>query len=191
MATDTTLTPEQWSMPSLCTRWAVRDVAAHTIAYLDQSRIRLTIEMLRHRWDIDRLNAHGLVRVDRCAPRTLVNLMRDGIEPSGAGAFYGGRVALIECLVHQQDIRRPLGYSRAIPHERLLPALTYARVSPVINGMRRTRGVRLAANDMDWSAGRGPEVRGTGEALLLAMTGRLSSVIDELEGHGLQRLQQR
>lgn len=183
-----TLTPEQWSMASLCKGWTVRDVAAHTVAYLDQSRVRLMIEMLRHRWDVDRLTANALERRAGLKPEFLVRLMQDGVEPSGAGALYGGRVALIECLVHQQDIRRPLGCLRSIPHDRLRVALNYARVSPVIGGARRTRGVRLVATDTDWSAGRGPDVCGTGEALLLAMTGRLFTVIDELQGPGLQRL---
>lgn len=182
------LTPQQWSAGSVCRGWTVRDVALHTIAYLDQSRTSLMVEMLRHRWSIDRLNAKALEHfVDR-TPDELVELMRRGIEPSGAGALFGGRVALIECLIHQQDVRRPLGSVRAIPHDRVRASLNYARISPVIGGARRTQGVRLEATDIDWSAGRGPEVRGTGEALLLAMTGRHSTVVGELEGRGLHLL---
>jgi hypothetical protein len=41
------------------------------------------------------------------------------------------------------------------------------------NSPRRTvRGLRLVAEDLDWSHGEGPEVHGSAEALLLAMTGR-------------------
>lgn len=185
------LTPDQWSRASLCDGWTVRDVAAHTLAYLDQSQFRLMLEMLRHRWNVNRLNADALGNFAGHTPQRLVNLMRDGIEPSGAGALYGSRVALIECLVHQQDIRRPLGRLRSIPHDRLRAALNFARMSPVIGGARRTRGVRLTATDMDWAAGRGPKVCGTGETLLLTMTGRVSAVVDELEGDGLQPLVQR
>ncbi|WP_280235968.1 maleylpyruvate isomerase family mycothiol-dependent enzyme [Nocardia cyriacigeorgica] len=182
------LAPEQWSMPSLCEGWAVRDVVAHTIAYLGQSRARLSINMLRTRLDVDRLNARGLRGYDALEPEQLVALMRQGIEPSGAAALYGGRVALIECLIHQQDVRRPLGQLRTIAEERLRVSLDYARISPVIGGARRTRGVRLCATDMDWSAGRGPEVRGSGEALLLAMTGRGAAVVSELDGEGVAHL---
>lgn len=57
-----------------------------------------------------------------------------------------------------------------------------ARISPVIGGARRTRRVHLVASDLDWSAGDGLEVRGSGEALLLAMTGRAASVVAELDG---------
>lgn len=182
------LTPEQWSSPSLCEGWSVRDVVAHTLAYLTQSRTELFIGMTRNRWDVDRLNGQRLKRYVQTGPDQLVELMRRGAEPSGAGALYGGRVALIECLIHQQDVRRPLGIQRAIPTDRLSLSLNYARVSPVIGGAWRTRGLRLTATDMDWSAGRGPQVRGTGEALLLAMTGRLASVVNELDGPGVPLL---
>ena len=138
----------------------MRDVAAHTIAYLGQSAARLMMNMVRTRFDIDRLNAKGLRYNAGLAPEQLIRLMRQGVRPSGAAALYGGRVALIECLIHQQDIRRPLGQLRTIPEERLRVSLNYARVSPVIAGARRTRGARLVATDMDWSAGHGPEVRG-------------------------------
>jgi uncharacterized protein (TIGR03083 family) len=181
------LTPQQWGMPSLCHGWSVRDVVTHTVAYLGQSRKLLLINMIRARGDVDRINADQLREQASRSPARLVELMRQGAEPSGAAALYRGRVGLIECLIHQQDIRRPLEQPRAIPDERLRVSLDYARVSPVIGGARRTRGVRLVATDMDWSAGHGPEVRGSGEALLLAMTGR-AELLDELDGEGVTQL---
>lgn len=47
-------------------------------------------------------------------------------------------------------------------------------------------GLCLEATDMDWSWGSGDEVRGPGEALLLAIN-RLA-VGDELEGSGASQL---
>lgn len=87
-----TLPPQQWSTESLCPRWTVRDVVAHTITYLDQSRKRLLVNMIRHRGDIDRLNADLLDSSTALLPEQLVRLMRRGAEPSGAGALYWGRV---------------------------------------------------------------------------------------------------
>jgi uncharacterized protein (TIGR03083 family) len=181
------LTPQEWHLPSLCDGWTVRDVAIHTIAYLAQSRARLLINMIRARGDVDRLNANGLRQHAELPPARLVELMRRGAEPSGAAALYGGRVALIECVIHQQDIRRPLARPRSTPEEPLRVSLNYARISPVIGGARRTRGIRLVATDMDWAAGRGPEVRGSAESLLLAMTGRARHA-DELDGEGVTLL---
>jgi uncharacterized protein (TIGR03083 family) len=182
------LSAQQWTTPSLCAGWTAHDVAAHTIAYLGQRRMLLAHNMLRLRGDTDRLNAEHLESYAALAPEQLAARMRSGVEPSGAGALYGCRVALIECLIHQQDIRRPLGLPRTIPEQRLRASLNYARISPIIGGARRTRGLRLQATDMNWSAGRGPEVRGPGEALLLAVTGRTAAVTDELSGDGAARL---
>ncbi|MHC9295763.1 maleylpyruvate isomerase family mycothiol-dependent enzyme [Mycobacterium sp. LTG2003] len=181
------LSPAQWQSPTLCGGWTVRDVAAHTIAYLGQSLPRLVLNMAACGGDVDKLNARALDALSDVEPARLIALMRDS-EPSGAGALYGGRVALIECLVHQQDIRRPLGLTRTIPTDALRASLTYARVSPVIGGARRTRGLRLIATDVDWAGGRGAEIRGSGEALLLAMTGRVEAVAGELTGDGVTRL---
>lgn len=80
------------------------------------------------------------------------------------------------------------GWTARYPIDALRVSLTYARISPVIGGARRTRGVRLVASDMDWAAGHGPEVHGSGEALLLVMTGRVEAVRDELTGAGVARL---
>lgn len=126
------LTTEQWGAASLCADWTVRDVAVHTIAYLDQSRVALAHSMLVHRWDVDRLNADALADHRLLTPARIAELMRQDSRPAGAGALYGGRVALIECLIHQQDIRRPLRLPRIIDPEALRTALRYARISPVI-----------------------------------------------------------
>jgi uncharacterized protein (TIGR03083 family) len=179
------LTPRQWTSPSLCDWWSVRDVAAHTIAYVAQSRARLALNMVRSGLSVDRLNARGLRDYVGTPPEQLANLMRVGAEPSGAGALYGGRVALIECLIHQQDVRRALREPRTIPAERLRVSLDFARISPVIAGARHTRGVRLVATDMHWSVGSGPEVHGSAETLLMAMTGRIGAITNELSGDGV------
>lgn len=147
----------------------MRDVAAHTVAYLDQGRFELLGAYARARFDVDRLNARALDDDARRTPAGLAHRMRQGIEPWGAGALYGGRVALIECLVHQLDVRRPLRLPRRVPDEALSAALDYALKSPVI---KTPRGLRFVATDLDWAGGRGRELAGPAEELLLAMTGR-------------------
>lgn len=182
------LAPHEWQAPTLCAGWNVRDVVAHTVAYLGQTRLGLAASMLAAGGQVDRINDRALRMDTESGPDELRAVMRAGADPSGAGALYGCRVALIECLVHQQDIRRPLGRQRTIPADALLASLTFARRSPVIGGAWRTRGLRLTATDHDWSAGRGPEINGPGEALLLAMTGRVDAAAAELHGPGLAQL---
>lgn len=100
------LDPEQWNRPSLCDGWTVRDVVTHTVAYLGQSRFELAINMLRTRGKVDRVNARALHDHARIEPELLVEMMRRGAEPAGAGALYGGRVALIEGQVQGRGVRR-------------------------------------------------------------------------------------
>ncbi len=93
--------------------------------------------------------------------------------------------------IHQQDIRRSLGRPRKIPTDRLLSALDFAKTAPTIRARQHRRGVTLRATDVDWEVGgSGPEVTGTGEALLLAMAGR-TVTLDELSGAGLPLLRSR
>jgi len=48
----------------------------------------------------------------------------------------------------------------------------------------------MVAEDVDWSTGSGPEVRGPGEAILLAIAGR-NAAVDELSGPGVATLRPR
>lgn len=56
--------------------------------------------------------------------------------------------------------------------------LNYALTAPAVRGARRARGVRLVATDIEWTHGSGPEVNGTGEALLMAMAARSDALND-------------
>ena len=62
--------------------------------------------------------------------------------------------------------------------------------NPRLGAGRRIRGLRLQATDVDWAHGRGPEVTGPGEALLMAMSGRPAALAD-LSGPGLGTLAER
>ena len=181
------LTPEQWAAPSLCAGWSVRDVAAHCVSFEGVPPAGLARRFLLGRLQTARINA---LAVDALADRSngqIVDIFRANTEPHGLTAGFGGRIALTDNMIHQQDIRRPLGLPRTIPAERLRVALDFVRFAPTIRGEWRARGVRLVATDLDWSHGRGPEVRGPGEALLMIMAGRRDALAD-LDGPGRIRL---
>ncbi len=103
--------------------------------------------------------------------------------PSGLPAGLCGRIALVDGLVHTQDLRRPLGLPRVVPAGRLRAALPFALVAPPIRALWHVRGVRVVATDVDWAGGAGPEARGPGEAVLMVMGGR-RRVACELTGPG-------
>jgi uncharacterized protein (TIGR03083 family) len=182
-----TLPPPQWQAPTLCAQWRVRDVVAHVISYDQISVDSLLVLAARCQFRPGRVNAAALARYDTRSPEELLALLADHLQPRGLLAALGGRVALVEALIHHQDIRRALGRPRAIPPERLLPALRIALIAPDIGGLWRIRGVRLVATDLRFSVGAGPQVRGAAEALLMIMAGR-RGVVDELHDPGQARL---
>lgn len=182
-----TLLPEQWRRSTLCAPWQVRDVVAHLIGYDELGARELLTYVVRGGFRSDHVNTLVLARYRTHTPEQLLALLTAHLRPRGLHAALGGRVGLLEGLVHHQDIRRPLGRPRSIPPERLLVALRTAVIAPDVGGLWRLRGVRLVATDLDFSVGVGPEVRGAAEALLMAFAGR-PSVTDELSGPGRARL---
>lgn len=185
-----TLTPQQWEEPTLCASWRVRDVVAHVVSYDELDGRGLAARFARGRFLLNRVNAVGLAEYQSRSSEELLALMRDHVEPRGLPAAFGGMVALVDGLIHHQDIRRALGIPRDIPAERMLRALRCALIAPPIRAFWRARGLRLVATDLGWSAGTGPEVQGPAEAILMAVAGR-RGVVDELSGLGQRKLADR
>ncbi|TPG37214.1 maleylpyruvate isomerase family mycothiol-dependent enzyme [Mycolicibacterium hodleri] len=178
------LTPEQWECPSLCAGWSVRDVVAHCVSFEGLSPRELVARFAKGRLQTDRINGLAIASLADRSPDQLIRILRANSEPRGLGAGFGGRIALTDNMIHHQDIRRPLGLARSIPLERLRLAMDFVRYAPTIRGAWRVRGVRLTATDLDWSHGKGSEMRGTGEALLMIMAGRPDALPD-LDGPGV------
>ena len=183
----TTLSPADWDAPTLCDRWTVREVVAHMISY-DELTVGATIgRFVRGALGRGRnANDIGVAEYAR-EPADLIALLRAHLRPRGLTAAFGGMIGLLDATIHHQDIRRPLGRTRTIPAERLRAALRLAPKAPPIKAFSRSRGLELVATDVDWSRGSGPQVRGPGEALLMAMAGR-GDAIAELSGPGVSAL---
>lgn len=180
-------TEAQWSAPSLCPGWSVRDVVLHHISYdLLAGRETLQRMVTGRAHPGSSSNDARLAELAGLTTGDVVSALRAHQRPTGLTSGFGCRISLLDGMIHQQDVRRPLNLPRTIPGERIRPALNFALWAPPVRGAVRGRGVRLVADDLDWSFGRGPEVRGTAEALLLAMGGR-TVVLDELTGPGLSR----
>lgn len=184
------LTPDEWESPSLCNEWRVRDVVAHIVSYEGLRPEDVARRFITARLSLAAVNRTRVDELRRRAPAELMTLLEQNLRPSGLTTAFGGRVALTDSLIHHQDIRRPLGRPREIPTERLRQVLSFALVALPIRGAWRLRGVRAVATDLDWSHGVGPEVRGSGEAILMTMAGR-RGIAHELEGPGARRLAQR
>jgi uncharacterized protein (TIGR03083 family) len=185
-----TLSPEQWEFPTLCDRWNVRDVVAHSISFDELGGGALVARFLKGWLMMNRINQVGVDDYADRTPEQLIAVLRTHAEPHGMTAGFGGRVALTDNMIHQQDIRRPLGLPRSIEARRLRVALDFALTAPTIRGAKRAKGLHLVATDLDWSHGGGPEVEGAGEALLMVMAGR-GDALKDLTGAGMKKLAQR
>ncbi len=174
----------EWDAPTLCTGWRVRELVGH----LRYEAIPLTEYAgiaVRNRFSIDGVNntmaAEG-------ARRTPAELLAEFESAPRTISRLWPRLGLADLLVHQQDIRRPLGRPREIPADRLKAVLDHP--DPFARPGRLTRGLQFVATDFDWVKGSGLPVRGRGEALALAMVGR-PVVLDELDGEGVAELRRR
>jgi uncharacterized protein (TIGR03083 family) len=185
-----TLTPAQWDTPTLCGAWRVRDVVAHMFSYEDLSLVGAVGLFLKGGLRLDRVNEIGVAAYADRSTDDLLARVKNHLEPSGLTTNFGGRIALTDCLIHHQDIRRPLGLAREIPAERMLVVLEFARTAPPLRAAKRIRGLTLVATDLGWRSGTGPVVEGLSEPLLLAMAGRPLAV-GELTGPGQTILAER
>jgi uncharacterized protein (TIGR03083 family) len=177
---------EEWQRPSLCDGWTIHDVAAHLVDTARTTRLGFVADMLRARFDFDRLNARGVERERGASPEVTLQRLRDVVSrTSTPPAPLDSR--LVEEVVHGEDVRRPLGISHTYPREAVRRALLLqARTRASFGGAKElVARCRLVAVDDDLAVGQGAEVRGPALSLLLAATGRR---VTDLEGPGLDVL---
>ncbi|MEQ4208834.1 maleylpyruvate isomerase family mycothiol-dependent enzyme [Actinopolymorpha sp. B9G3] len=182
-----TLTEEEWEQPSLCPGWSVRDVVGHIPSYDALGWPAVLALFARSGFSLGRCNQVGVNQSRRLGTEELVARLRAHAVPRGITAMFGCAIALTDGVIHHQDIRRALGHPRTVPQERLVAALEFAPRARALPAPANVRGLRVIATDVNWTHGTGPEVRGPGEALLVALAGRPEALAD-LEGPGLDAL---
>lgn len=185
-----TLMHEQWDHPSLCEKWNVRDVVAHVISYEELNLVGLAGAFIRGGFGPGRVNNVRLAAYRDHTPEQLVAILRSHLRPRGLTAGFGGGIGLSDCLIHHQDIRRPLQIPRDVPPDRVLEALQIALKAPVLPAKNNARGLRLVATDIDWQHGDGDEVNGPAESIFMVLAGR-PDALDDLQGPGSDALRDR
>lgn len=112
-----TLESPQWDAPSLCEGWKVRHVVSH-MAFGYTTPLPVVVARLTpYRFNVPKASFDvSLAFGDSHSPDgILATLERGFARPKGFGRVIPRHEALSDHLIHQQDIRRPLGIPREIP----------------------------------------------------------------------------
>jgi uncharacterized protein (TIGR03083 family) len=170
------LTEEEWSTPSVCPGWTVRDVAAHVISSPQARVLPVMGGMIRARGDFNRFMFEEARRAGAryCGEEIVAQYRRyagSRRRPLGTTVVD----PLLDVLIHTQDIVLPLGRSHEMPAEAAVVAADriWSKSFP-FKARKRLGGLRLVATDIDWSVGAGAEIEGPMAELLLLLSGRHS-----------------
>jgi len=187
-----TLTPDQLQAPSLCAGWTVHDVAAHLITFLRFGQLKIYTGIVVTAADLDRVNQWLTRRAAVKSDAEIIEVLRRRAGARTTVPRSGYDPVLADLVLHDLDIRVPLGIPRAMREERLSVALHHltSRASPGFTMGSRLDGLRFTATDTGWEHGVGAPVAGPAETLLLGIGGR-AAVLDELTGDGVPLLRQR
>ncbi|MBI3979183.1 MAG: maleylpyruvate isomerase family mycothiol-dependent enzyme [Chloroflexi bacterium] len=193
------LSDEEWQQPSQCQGWSVAQLAAHVVVSGDRLPWDLPWFLLTgrsgNRWMEQKIAdelAGGPAGVVAELRKSEIPRMARLLGAMGRILEYG------EVLVHQEDIRRPLGKPRPAPPD---PGATWALIrfySSQLKRLAHSGRVLLAASDGDrmlFQVGGGARpvplatdaapdatVRGEPMELVLFLTGRPATVIIAGEG---------
>ncbi len=183
------LAPAEWTRPSLCAGWRVRDVAAH-LALAQTGAGRAALDLLRAWGRPQRMIHDSAVRHAASPTEQLVGQLRGMAGSRRTAPGVTPLEPLLDVLVHGQDIAAPLGRPRSMPLAAARTAATrvWTMPWPMSTTFPRVRGMRLVATDTDWAVGEGDLVEGPIEALLLLLTGRTAVAVERLGGPGAARL---
>jgi len=162
-----------WDQPSLCAGWRVREVAAHILMTLRTPAWRFAAEMARSGGNFSRMADRVARRDGAAAPAELVAALREHedtiFQPPGGGVGAG----LTHDVIHGLDMTAALGVEHPVPEP------TLRAVLDTVNGTQSRKhfgvnldGIRLQADDIDWSCGSGQVVSGSAQDLALVACGR-------------------
>lgn len=185
------LRADDWERPSLCGGWTVRQVLGHLVTPFTTSSGQMIMAVARAR-GVDRAMDRKARELAAGPPADLLTLLEQHAGTRFRPPGLPFEAPLVDVVVHGADIRWALGEDRQDWGDptRLRPALDFlisrrARIGLLQSGM--LRGIRLVADDQDWSGGDGSEVVGTSLALAVGVFGR-PDALALLAGDGVQVL---
>ena len=176
------LSAEQWSAPSLCAGWTVREVATH-ITQSHASHLELARAALRWGFRFNTM-VFQLALSDTKTPEQITAHLRAMVgsrrRPPGTAELD----PLTDMLVHGQDIAVPLGIARPMP----IPAAVAVadrlwRMRFPANPQRRLPGVRFVADDAEFTVGDGYRIDAPIRDIVMILGGRPAPITEEVNAH--------
>ena len=176
------LTNEQLATPSLSEGMTVLEVGGLFASLCELTPMKLIIGVAKNRGDedaflVEKAKEHAAMGVD-----SISGILRRNPERKAKGVTEASMVTLAACQT--LNISMSLGLERALDPEVLMMALDHSALE--LAERLGDSAPRLEATDSDWVSGDGLLVRGTSEALLLALNDLVLE--DELVGNGVSLL---
>ena len=186
------LSDTQWTTPSLCTGWQVRDVVAHLVWPTETSLPKMLLKVAAKGFSFDKLSDH-VAKGDRRSHEQLVAALRANAGSRFRPPGMGPDAPLTDVVVHGLDIRWPCALEREIPETPARIVLDFLLSSKATKGFVKkglVKGLRFESSDVKWSKGSGATVRAGAAALMLSLAGR-DGALDELVGDGVEEFRRR
>ncbi len=179
---------DSWGTASLCDGWTIRELLAHlTLAARPPAR-RYLPAVFKAGGNFDKANHRLAITDARQSPDQLIAQYRAVAGHQFSPPGWPEAAPLSDILLHSLDARIPLGVESNEPPEHYEPVLDllFKRAGRSFTSRGRPQA-RWVATDHEWSAGNGPDVRGSMENLSLTAAGRRAR-LDHLEGEGVAAL---
>lgn len=147
-----TFEPGQWSTPSLCAGWTVRDVAAH-LTHVDAGRGDYVRAMIRSGFRLD-ATINRMAKSDTAGPAAITARLRAMVGSRRRPPMTKDVDPLMDLLVHTQDICIPLGIDRPMPvDDAVAVAERLWDMKFPLNPRRDLPGYRFVATDAGFAVG--------------------------------------
>lgn len=190
------LTDDQWNHDSLCEGWQNRDVLAHLILEFHYNASKSWKDFIRSGFRINVFLKQTAIAPGRQSPTELMNQFRLMIDEQHKPPGISVMNILTDLLIHEQDIRIPLGHIKPIAPDSL--RLIFSNWEPGTYNMGeriaglpgRLKGLKFTITDLNMTKGNGNEVIGSASDILHAIVGR-TITLDRLEGDGVNILKKR
>ncbi len=187
------LESEQRNQETLCAGWTPVHILAHLVSFVDVSLWSGLRNLIQHKFDTDAATmATTLKLFESRSVDDLCSTLRIRAARSAGVPGVSEALVVADVAVHTQDVRRGVSAEGSLNPTVLRSALEFVLTNKKAQKMfhaPKLDGLSFEATDVDYSAGSGAVIRGTGDAILLGLLGR--PTLGDLSGRGLATLADR